>query len=122
MSESTDSGDPWRKFRAPDDLWNGLAGLVGERGRSKRVRDLIQWQLDHPNADLSAVPNEQRLLFVVDIHLTPDGRRAEVLPMSGATGAKVDQLRREIARAIAEHFNPPETEAVPTKKTRRAAK
>ncbi len=40
----------------PDDLWNDLGQHVGERERSKAIRDLVRWWLRKPGAKMPKRP------------------------------------------------------------------
>lgn len=121
MTDQT-SGEPWRKFRMDDKLWDEFGALVGERKRSAVIRSLIQWQLANPTSDLSAVPTEQVLDFLVRVRVSPgDGepkRRAEITELPGTTGPQVERLKAEIRQAIADHFNPGQSSS--TKRPRKA--
>lgn len=120
------SGEPWRKFRMDDKLWDSFGALVGTRKRSEIIRSLIQWLLTHGTADLSEIPEEQLLDFFVRVHISNAGgkttRRAEVINIHGSKGPGIDEARRRIMEAIVGSFNeepPPQT---PPTRSRKAAK
>lgn len=46
--QNTEKHTPLRQLRIPDDEWKALGVLVGDRERTKAVRELIRWKLRWP--------------------------------------------------------------------------
>ncbi|MBH1939243.1 hypothetical protein I5Q34_34145 [Streptomyces sp. AV19] len=50
VSRAKDTHTTNRVIRIPDDDWEDLGRIVGDRGRAQLVRDFIAWYLHRPKA------------------------------------------------------------------------
>lgn len=50
---------PARPVRIPDEDWDDFGELVGERERSRVIRDFIAWYLRRPKAKLPPRPSTE---------------------------------------------------------------
>ena len=41
-----------RRFRLDDETWTAYGDLVGDGGRSRDIREYIEWRLDNPDTPL----------------------------------------------------------------------
>lgn len=105
---------PQRPIRVDDEAWEKYGQIVGERKRSEDIKAYITWRLANPTADLSAVPDEQVLDFLVRVRLAASGRAVDVVELPGATGAQVERLKGEIRQAVVDYLGKSE----PTKRGR----
>ncbi|WP_199546364.1 hypothetical protein [Streptomyces sp. N35] len=48
--QRTDGHTPLRPLRIPDDEWKALGAYVGDRERTRVVREFIRWYLRWPDA------------------------------------------------------------------------
>ncbi|WP_329131644.1 hypothetical protein OG552_10755 [Streptomyces sp. NBC_01476] len=58
--QNTEGHTPLRPLRIPDDEWNPLGEAVGERNRTRLIRDFIAWYLRRPGAKLPVRPTTTR--------------------------------------------------------------
>jgi hypothetical protein len=56
--QSTDNHTPLRPLRIPRDEWEALGQAVGERHRTRVIRELIRWYLRWPGAKQPDRPKE----------------------------------------------------------------
>lgn len=59
VSRAKDTHTTNRVIRIPDDDWEELGHLVGERGRAQLLRDFIAWYLRRPHAKAVKRPEPQ---------------------------------------------------------------
>jgi hypothetical protein len=54
--QNTERHTPLRPLRIPDDEWEPLGKAVGDRNRTRLIRDFIAWYLRRPGAKLPTRP------------------------------------------------------------------
>lgn len=61
VSRAKDTHTTNRVFRVPDEDWEALGVVVGERNRAHLLREFIAWYLRRPKASLPTRPDPQRM-------------------------------------------------------------
>ncbi len=57
--QNTERHTPLRPLRIPDDEWEALGKAVGERNRTRLIREFARWYLRWPDSKQPTRPPEQ---------------------------------------------------------------
>ncbi|MFJ9985315.1 hypothetical protein ACIQUD_15005 [Streptomyces globisporus] len=57
--QNTEKHTPLRPLRIPDDEWEALGKAVGDRNRTRFLREYIRWYLRWPDSHQPSRPPEQ---------------------------------------------------------------
>ncbi|GES27863.1 hypothetical protein AB0G60_02925 [Streptomyces angustmyceticus] len=62
--QSTEHHTPLRQLRIPDEEWKALGAYVGDRERTRVVREFIRWYLHWPGAKAPDPPRAKEPVTV----------------------------------------------------------